>query len=163
MHTYKDIYNLDTRIGRVFRTYGPRMPLFDGQMISDFILQAIDGNDLVIYGDENFKTSLIYVTDVVDGIIKLMRFPQDPGPVNIGSDYDVNIVDVARQIITMTNSSSKIAFEPPLLFISELGLPDLTKAKETLGWLPLMSLEQGLKRSIEYTVAHRGLIRPALG
>lgn len=163
VHTYRQVHGIDARIGRIFRTYGPRMLLNDGQMIPDFILNALDGKDLVIYGDENFRTSLIYVTDVVDGILKLMSMPKDPGAVNIGSDYDIKLVDVAKRIIELTNSSSKITFEPPLMFMSQLGLPDLTRAKEQLAWLPLVSLEQGLKRSIEYTVAHRGLIRPSLG
>jgi len=158
--TYEDVFGIDARIARIFRTFGPRMPLYDGQMISDFALDALDGKDLVIYGDENFRTSLIYVTDVVDGIVRLMNVAKDPGPVNIGSDYDVKLVDVANRIIKLTGSSSKIRFDPPLLFMSQLGLPDLTRAKEALGWIPLVSMEQGLKKSIEYTVANRGILRP---
>ncbi len=158
--TYRQIHGVDARIGRIFRTYGPRMPLFDGQMISDFILNAIDGKDLVVYGDKNFRSSLAYVSDVVDAIIKLMQLSADIGPVNIGSDYDLKIVDVAEKIIEMTGSKSKVTFEPPLAFMTPLGLPDLTKAKDQLGWLPLVSLEQGLKKSIEYTVANRGLLKP---
>ncbi len=163
VYTYRQVHGIDARMGRIFRTYGPRMLLNDGQMIPDFILNALDGRDLVIYGDANFRTSLIYVTDVVDAILKLMKLPKDPGPVNIGSDYDIKLVDVAKHIIELTNSSSKVSFEPPLLFMTQLGLPDLTRAKEQLGWLPLVSLDQGLRRSIEYTIAHRGLIRPTLG
>jgi UDP-glucuronate decarboxylase len=161
--TYHDLFNLDVRIARIFRTYGPRMPLFDGQMIPDFIVDALDGKELVIYGDQNFRTSLIYVTDVVDGIIKLMNLPQNVGPINLGSDYDVKLIDVAQKIIKLTNSSSKVAFQAPLLFMSQLGLPDLTKAKEKLGWIPLVPLEQGLKRSIEYTTVSKGLLRPNWG
>jgi UDP-glucuronate decarboxylase len=162
-YTYKQVHNIDVRIGRIFRTFGPRMLLNDGQMLPDFIQNALEGNDLVIYGDESFRTSLIYVSDVVDGILRLMRAPKDPGPVNIGSDYDIRIVDVAKKIAEMTGSASKIRFEAPLLFMSVLGLPDLTRAKDELGWLPLVSLETGLKRSIEYTIAHRGLLSPSLG
>jgi UDP-glucuronate decarboxylase len=161
--TYEQVYGIDARIGRIFRTFGPRMLLNDGQMIPDFILNALDGNDLVVYGDADFRTSLIYVSDVVDAIIKLMRAPKDPGPVNIGSDYDIKIVDVARRIIELTGSASKVTFDAPLLFMTQLGLPDLTRAKEQLGWLPLISLDQGLKRSIEYTSAHRGLLRANFG
>jgi UDP-glucuronate decarboxylase len=155
--TYQQVHGIDVRIARIFRTYGPRMLLYDGQMLPDFITNAIEGKDLVIYGDENFRSSLIYVSDVVDGIVKLMRLPKDPGPVNIGSDYDIKLVDVAKRIIELTNSSSKIVFEPALMFMTQLGLPDLTKAKEQLGWIPLVPLEQGLKKSIEYTVAQKGL------
>jgi nucleoside-diphosphate-sugar epimerase len=77
---------------------------------------------------------------------------------NFGSDLDVPIVDVAQRIIEMTGSSSKVTFQPPLLFMSELGLPDLTKAKDKLGWLPLVGLDDGLKKAIDYTVAHKGLL-----
>ena len=161
--TYAQVHGIDTRIGRIFRTYGPRMLLGDGQMISDFIIHALDGQDLVVYGDDNFRTSLIYVSDVVDGIIRLMALPKDIGPVNIGSDYDIKLVDVAKRIIEVTKSTSKVQFEPPLLFMTPLGLPDLTRAKDQLGWLPLVSLEQGLKKSIEYTIANRGIIKTRLG
>jgi UDP-glucuronate decarboxylase len=161
-YTYRDIYGLDVRIARIFRTYGPRLALFDGQMIPDFVTDALDNRDLVIYGDENFRTSLIFVSDVVDGIVRLMKMPKDPGPVNLGSDYDVKLVDVAKKVIELTNSQSKIVFNPPLLFMSQLGLPDLTRAKEQLGWIPLVSMEQGLKKSIEFAIAQKGLSRPAM-
>jgi UDP-glucuronate decarboxylase len=161
--TYAAVHGIDVRIGRIFRTYGPRMPLFDGQMIPDFITGAIDGKDLVIYGSEQFRTSLIFVTDVVDAIVKLMRLPEDPGPVNIGSDYDIKLVDVANRIIELTGSASKVVHEAEILFMTQLGLPDLTKAKEQLGWLPLVTLDQGLKRSIEYTIAQKGLLNPGFG
>lgn len=158
--TYEDVFGIDARMARIFRTYGPRMLLSDGQMIPDFILNALDGKDLVIYGDDQFRSSLIYVSDVVDAILRLMSLPNDPGIVNVGSDYDIRLVDVANKIIEMTGSSSKVVHEPPIMFMTQLGLPDVTRAKEELGWLPLISLEQGLKKSIEYTVANRGLLRP---
>jgi len=156
--TYREVYHIETKIARIFRTYGPRMPLFDGQMIPDFVTNALDNKDLVIYGDETFKTSLTYVTDIVDGMIKLMAAPEDIGPVNLGSDLDIPLIDVAQRIIEMTGSTSRITFEPPLLFMTQLGLPDITKAKEKLGWLPLVRLDEGLKRSIDYTIAHKSLL-----
>jgi UDP-glucuronate decarboxylase len=134
------------------------MPLFDGQMVPDFITNALDGKELVIYGDETFRTSLIYVSDVVDGMTKLMAAPADIGPVNFGSDLDLPLVEVAQRIIEMTGSTSRITFEPPLLFMSQLGLPDITKAKDKLGWLPLVRLDEGLKRTIDYTIAHKSLL-----
>ncbi len=156
--TYRQVHNLDVRIARIFRTYGPRMPLFDGQMIPDFITNALDGVDLEIFGDETFRTSLVYVTDVVDGMIKMMAAPQDIGPVNLGSDIDVPLVDVANRIMEMTGSSSKIAFKGELLFMTQLGLPDLSKAKEQLGWIPLITLDEGLKKTIDYTIANKSLL-----
>jgi UDP-glucuronate decarboxylase len=156
--TYQKVYGIDAKIARIFRTYGPRMPLFDGQMIPDFITSALDGKDLVIYGDETFRTALVYVSDVVDGLIKLMHASPDIGPVNIGSDVDIPLIDVAQRIIEMTGSSSRITFETPLLFMSQLGVPDITKAKEKLNWLPLVRLDEGLKRTIDYTMAHKSLL-----
>lgn len=161
VQTYRNVFGLDGRIARIFRTFGPRMPLDDGQMIPDFILDALDGKDVTIFGGPEFRTSLVYVTDVVDGILRLMALGKDPGPVNLGSDYDVRLADVAKRIIELVGSKSQIKHEEPLLFMSQLGLPDLTHAKDALGWFPLISLEQGLKKSIEYTVAHRGLLRPS--
>lgn len=156
--TYAQVHNLDVRIARIFRTFGPRMPLFDGQMIPDFITDALDNKDLVIYGDETFKTSLVYVSDVVDGMIKYMHAPPGIGPMNLGSDLDIPLIDVAQRIIEMTGSSSKITFQPPLLFMTSLGLPDITKAKDKLGWLPLVGLDDGLKKAIDYTMAHKSLL-----
>lgn len=156
--TYAQVHGIDTKIARIFRTYGPRMPLYDGQMIPDFITDALDNKDVVIYGDETFKTSLIYVADVVDGLIKLMKAPPGFGPLNLGSDQDVSLVDVAQRIIEMTGSSSRIKFEPPLLFMSQLGVPDVTKAKEKLDWIPLVRLDEGLKRAIDYSISHKSLL-----
>lgn len=156
--TYAQVHGLDVRIARVFRTYGPRMPLFDGHMLPDFITNALDGKDLEIFGDETFRTSLVHVSDVVDGLRKLMQAPASIGPVNIGSDLDFPLTEVARRIIEMTGSSSKITFKPSLLFMTQLGLPDLTKAKDKLGWLPLMTLENGLKQTIDYTISHKSLL-----
>jgi UDP-glucuronate decarboxylase len=157
--TYQQVHNLDVRIARIFRTYGPRMPLFDGQMIPDFITNALDGKDLELYGDETFRTSLVYVTDVVDGMKKLMHAAAGLGPVNFGSDADLPLLEVGERIIEMTGSLSKVTYKGSLLFMSQLGLPDLTKAKEKLDWIPLVTLDDGLKRTIEYTIANRHLLQ----
>jgi UDP-glucuronate decarboxylase len=156
--TYEQVHGLDIKIARIFRTYGPRMPLFDGQMIPDFILNALDGKDLEIYGDETFRTSLVYVSDVVDGMVKLMQAPKGTGAMNLGSDIDMRLLDVAQKIIELTGSTSKITFKGSLLFMSELGLPNLNKAKEKLGWIPLVTLENGLKQTIDYTINNRAVL-----
>jgi UDP-glucuronate decarboxylase len=156
--TYAQVHDLDIKIARVFRTYGPRMQLFDGHMIPDFILNALDGKTLEIYGDETFRTSLCYVDDCVDGLMKLMDTPKGTGIMNIGSDQDMSIVDVAQRILEMTGSKSNISFQPPLLFMTQLGLPNIAKAKEALGWLPLVTLDDGLKKTIDYTIAHKHLL-----
>ena len=156
--TYRQVHELDGKMARIFRTYGPRQRLFDGEMISDFITDALDGKPLVIYGDESFTTSLTYVSDIVDGLVKLMKAPAGLGPVNLGTDGDVKIVDVAKKIIELTGSSSEIVFEPPLVFITPLGLPDIRRAKDSLGWLPLVRLEDGLKKAIDYAQAPKTLL-----
>ncbi|MFZ5364341.1 MAG: NAD-dependent epimerase/dehydratase family protein [Patescibacteria group bacterium] len=159
IETYREMHGLDAKIARIFRTYGPRERLFDGEMVPDFIIDALDNKDLIIYGDENFSTSLCYVDDVVSGLIKLMGAPSDIGPVNIGSNEDLKLFDVANKIISMTGSESKIVFEKPLLFMSPLGLPDTSRAKEMLGWVPLVRLEDGLQKAIDYTQAYKPLLR----
>ena len=126
-------------------------------MIPDFITNSLDGKELELYGDETFRTSLIYVSDVV-GLNKLMQAPGDVKVVNLGSDLDLPLMDVAQRIIEMTGSTSKLTLRPPLLFMTQLGLPDLSYAKEKLGWIPLITLDDGLKRTIEYTMAHKSLL-----
>jgi len=157
--TYQQVHGLDAKVARVFRTYGPRERLYSGEMIPDFIVSALDNKDIEIFGDETFTTSLCYVTDVVDGLIKLMAMEGDTGPVNLGSDLDMPIVEVVRHILEMTGSTSRIVFQPPLLFMTPLGLPDLTKAKEKLGWMPLVGLDDGLKKIIDYTVANKQVMQ----
>ena len=156
--TYAQVHGIETKIARIFRTYGPRMPLFDGQLIPDFILSAIDNRDLLIYENGDFKSSMMYVTDVVDALLRLMRAPKTVGPVNIGSDEDLQMSDVAKKIIQLTGSSSQITAGADLLFLSELPLPRITKAREALGWLPLVRLEDGLKKTIEYIKANKMLL-----
>jgi UDP-glucuronate decarboxylase len=154
--TYKDVHGIDARIIRVFRTYGPRMPLDDNQMVSDFVANALDGNDLVVYGSENFSSSFCYVSDVVDGALKMME-SDIAGPINIGSDVDIPIAKVAQKIIDMTGSSSKVAFSDPTMFMSELPLPDISRATAELGWLPIVTLENGLRKAIDELRASKGL------
>jgi UDP-glucuronate decarboxylase len=156
--TYAQVYNTDFKIARIFRTYGPRQRLFDGEMIVDFIVDAAQGKNLVIYGTDKFNTSLVYISDVIDGLERLMNAKKDIGPVNFGSDVDLKIVDVAKKIIQMTGSKSKIVFEKSLPFITSLVLPDIVKAREVLDWMPLVRLEDGLRTTVDYTLAHKELL-----
>ncbi|MCG2694437.1 NAD-dependent epimerase/dehydratase family protein [Candidatus Parcubacteria bacterium] len=156
--TYHQVYKTDYKIARLFRVYGPRQRLFDGEMIIDFIVSAAQNQNLEIYGNESFKTSMIYVSDVVDALEKMLDAPTDLGPVNIGSDVDIKLADVAKKIIELTGSSSKIVYKKELPFITELALPSIKKIKDELGWLPLVRLEDGLKKTIDYTLAHKELL-----
>ncbi|MFA6304875.1 MAG: NAD-dependent epimerase/dehydratase family protein [Patescibacteria group bacterium] len=159
--TYRNFYKKDFKIARIFRTYGPRLALNDGQMISDFILNALDGKDLVIYGPEDFSTSLCYVGDVVDGLLKLMKSDLNQ-PVNLGSNVDVLLKEVAEKIIALTGSSSKILYQGALEFITPLPLPDINLAKSHLGWYPLVTLDQGLAKTLEYTRANKRVLTESL-
>ncbi|MFZ5365541.1 MAG: NAD-dependent epimerase/dehydratase family protein [Patescibacteria group bacterium] len=154
---YHEKFNLDTKMVRIFRTYGPRMPLNDGQMIPDFISNALDNKDLTVFGDENFITSLCYVSDIVEGMIKLMDSPIND-PVNMGGTVVHRLSDVADSIIKMTDSSSQIVFKEKLLFMRELGYPDISAIKNAIGWFPIIDINEGLKRTIEYTKAHKSLV-----
>lgn len=156
--TYRQVHGIDIRIARMFRTYGPRMPLHDGHLIPDFILNALDNKDLLVYEEGKFRTSLVYVTDVVDGLMRLMMAPSDVGPVNFGSDHELHISKIIEIILRLTGSSSKTVTGEDLLFLSELPVPDLAKAKESLGWIPLIRLEDGLAKTIEYMKANRLLL-----
>jgi UDP-glucuronate decarboxylase len=156
--TYRQVYNLDTKIMRIFRTYGPRMKLFDGQMVPDFIVDALENRDLVIYGDKNFTTCLVYVSDIIDAAVKMME-SEEAGPINFGGIEDHNLYEVAQKIIEMTGSRSKVVFADSLLFMTPLGIPDITLAKEKLGWLPIIRLEEGLKKTIDYTKAEKQMVK----
>lgn len=157
VRTYAEVKKLPVRIARIFRTYGPRMALFDGHQIPDFILAALEGEDVTVNGGENFTTSLVYVSDICDGLLKLMASDIDT-PVNLGSDIDIPLMDVAKKIVEMTGSSSQIVPGEQMAFLSELGIPDIQKAKSELDWLPLTTLDNGLKRTIEYIRANKILL-----
>ncbi len=152
--TYRQVHGLEIKVARIFRTYGPRMPLNDGQLIPDFALSAIDGNDVVVYGGKPFHTSLMYVTDCVDGLLRLMKAPTDQWLVNLGSDVDHDIADIAQMILDMVGTTANVRHDAPMTFLSELGLPRITRAKE-LGWLPLVRIEDGLKKTIDYVKANK--------
>lgn len=147
VNNYRQVYNVDTKIMRLFRTYGPRMELNDDQMIPDMVLNALNNQDLVIFGDENFSSSFCYVDDVIDGALKLMNSSLT-GPINIGSDVDVKMADLANLIIKETGSSSKVVHSESKLFMSELLLPDIHKARNDLSWMPVVTLENGVKKTV---------------
>lgn len=144
---YRDIFQLDAKIIRLFRTYGPRMELNDDQMLPDMINNALDGKDVAIFGDERFSSSFCYIDDAIDAIMKMMK-SKHMGPINIGSDVSVNLTDLAMMIIKETNSESNIVYQDGHIFFSELSLPDIKKAKDELGWMPVVTLENGLKKTI---------------
>ncbi len=153
---YRDTANLDAKIMRLFRVYGPRMELGDDQMIPDFINSAIDNKDVVVLGDENFTSAFCYIEDVIDAVFKLMK-SEIKDPVNIGSDVPVNLTNLALEVIKQTNSNSKIKYADRNMFMTELPIADITLAKNKLAWMPLVNIENGLKKTIFALQADKGL------
>lgn len=144
---YHQIYGIDTKIIRVFRTYGPRMELNDDQMIPDMVLNALNNQDLVIFGGPEFSSSFCYIDDIIDGALKVMNSSLN-GPINLGSDVDVKLADLANMIISATGSQSKVVHSESKLFMSELLLPDIHKARNDLNWMPVVTLENGIKKTV---------------
>jgi len=145
---YHSVYNLDTKIARVFNTFGPKMKLDDGRMIPEFILAALNNKPLIIYGTEEDSGSYCYIDDVTEAILRLINCDLNT-PVNIGSNHEVHLIEVAKIIIELTGSNSKISFEPPLPYTAKQLIPDISLAKEQLDWFPIVSLEEGLQKTIE--------------
>ena len=139
------------KIARIFNTYGPRMSSDDGRVVSNFIIQALKGDDITIFGDGTHTRSFQYVDDLIDGLIKLMDTPDTfTGPVNLGSETDISVNDLANMVIRMTGSKSKITYMPLPEDDPKQRKPDISLARKELGWEPAVGLEEGLKRTIGY-------------
>lgn len=148
---YHDQNNVRTKIARIFNTYGPRMHPNDGRVVSNFIVQALNGQDITIYGNGSQTRSFQYVDDLVNGLIKLMETPDSiTGPVNIGNPDEFSIKELAEMIIDITGSKSKITFKPLPADDPTQRKPDIIKAKEMLNWEPKIKLEEGLIKTIDY-------------
>ncbi len=150
---YHRTHNVDTRIARIFNTYGPRMRPYDGRVVSNFIVQALKGEPITIYGSGEQTRSFCYVADEIDGLIKLLLAPRSEdihGPVNIGNPQELPVKEIARQILALTSSSSPIVFELLPEDDPKVRRPEITRAQALLGWHPVVSLEDGLRRTISY-------------
>ena len=146
---YRRYHGVNTKIVRIFNTYGPRMRVKDGRAVPAFMSQALRNEDVTVFGDGKQTRSFCYVSDLVDGIIKLMHAPVND-PVNIGNPQELTIEQIARQIITMTGSKSQIVYKPLPEDDPKVRKPDITRARTLLGWEPKVSLEEGLGNTIEY-------------
>ena len=146
---YQRHHGLSTRIVRIFNTYGPRMRLNDGRVLPTFLRQALTGEDLTIYGDGNQTRSFCYVTDLVDGIFKLLM-SEEPMPVNIGNPVEMTVKEFGERILKFTGSKSKLAYRPLPENDPKIRRPDITKARRVLGWEPQVELERGLELSLPY-------------
>ncbi len=141
---------VDIRIVRIFNTYGPRMCPDDGRVVSNFIVQALQGQDITVYGEGQQTRSFCYVDDLIEGFIRLMNQDQTIGPMNIGNPGEFTIMELAQKVIAMTGSGSKIIHQPLPSDDPKQRQPDITDARRILNWEPKVSLDEGLKPTIEY-------------
>jgi dTDP-glucose 4,6-dehydratase len=146
---YHRYHGLDTKIVRIFNTYGPRMRLNDGRAVPAFMSQVLHNEDVTVFGDGSQTRSFTYITDLVDGIIRLMLSSEND-PVNIGNPVEMTIKEIAETIIRMTGSSSKIVYKPLPTDDPKQRRPDITRARTLLGWEPKVQLEEGLIKTIDY-------------
>lgn len=148
---YHRQHKLKIKVARIFNTYGPRMHINDGRVVSNFIVQALTNKDITIYGDGKQTRSFCYVDDMINALIKLMNSPDDfTGPVNLGSQEETTIIELAEKIIELTNSRSKLVFKPSPPDDPIRRKPDISLAKDKLNWQPHTPLEEGLKNTINY-------------
>ena len=158
--TYRDVYQLNTSIARIFSTYGPRMLQHSGRHVPDFIRNAYENSDVEIAGDEKSVISFCYVKDIVEGLIALMA-SEISEPVNLGTEQQYTMTEVAKKIIETIGSSSSITYTNKYAYTMQPAVPDISKAKEELNWFPLVSIDDGLKEAIDYYKATAFLHRPA--
>ena len=148
---YRRQYNLDTRVIRIFNTYGPNMAIGDGRVVSNFIVQALRNEPINIYGDGKQTRSFCYVSDLVEGIYKLLQLDKNPEtPLNLGNPNEFTILDLAKIVIEMTNSKSEIVNNPLPLDDPKQRCPDISLAKSTLNWKPTIELREGIEKTAAY-------------
>ena len=144
-------HRLPIKVARIFNTYGPRMLPDDGRVVSNFIVQALAGKDITIYGDGNQTRSFCYVDDLVDGLMRLMESDEDvTGPINLGNPGEFSIRELAEKVVELVDSGSRLVYEPLPQDDPTQRQPDIGQAQEVLGWTPHVSLDEGLPRTVEY-------------
>jgi dTDP-glucose 4,6-dehydratase len=146
---YHRVHGVDTRIVRIFNTYGSRMRLTDGRAIPTFVRQALVGEPLTVYGDGSQTRSFTYVSDLVDGIWKLMQSSVND-PVNIGNPRELTLLELAKLVLRLSGSRSEIVFRPLPTDDPKVRQPDIGRARRLLGWEPRVDLEEGLRRTLEW-------------
>ena len=148
---YHRQHGLEVKVARIFNTYGPRMHLADGRVVSNFIVQALKGEPITLYGDGRQTRSFCYVDDLIDGLVKMMDSgPEITGPINLGNPAEFSMVELAERVVARTGSKSEIAYAPLPADDPRRRQPEISKARELLGWQPTIALDDGLDRTIEY-------------
>jgi UDP-glucuronate decarboxylase len=150
MMDYHRQNHVDIRIARIFNTYGPRMAVDDGRVVSNFIVQALKGEELSVYGDGTQTRSFCYVSDLIEALVRMMNAGEFLGPVNIGNSAEFTVLELAEKVLALTGSKSRIALKPLPSDDPIRRCPDISLAKSKLGWEPKVGLEEGLGKAIEY-------------
>ncbi|RLE04507.1 MAG: SDR family NAD-dependent epimerase/dehydratase [Candidatus Aminicenantes bacterium] len=150
MMDYHRQNKVDTRIARIFNTYGPRMAINDGRVISNFIVQALQNKPLTVYGEGQQTRAFCYVSDIIEGLVRLMNTENYYQPVNLGNPEEIKIIDLAKKIIELTGSSSSISYHPLPADDPIQRCPDISRARKVLDWQPTVGLEEGLETTIQY-------------
>ena len=148
---YRRQYGVDTRVIRIFNTYGPRMAVGDGRVVSNFVVQALSGKDITIYGEGQQTRSFCFVSDLVDGIYRMLSSKEViDAPINLGNPNEFSMMELAHTVLKLTGSKSKIVYKDLPLDDPRQRKPDITRAKEVLKWTPKIELEQGVSQTIDY-------------
>lgn len=147
---YHRVHDIDVRVVRIFNTFGPRMRRQDGRAVPSFVDQALSGKALTVHGDGKQTRSLCYVDDLIEGFTRMIKTSGVKGPVNLGNPVEVTVLEIAQAIVDMTGASSEIVFTERPVDDPQQRCPDITKAKEVLGWEPLVPMEEGLRRTIAW-------------
>lgn len=150
MMDYHRQNHVDVRIARIFNTYGPRMSINDGRVVSNFVVQALRGQDITVYGQGEQTRSFCFVSDLIEGLVRLMGVENFTGPVNLGNPTEFRVIDLAQKVIELTGSSSRIQYRPLPSDDPERRRPDISLARQVLGWEPRVPLEEGLRQTIDY-------------
>lgn len=162
VYSFGKQFGVDVKVARLFNTYGPRTALNCGRMIPDFVVAAAEGKDITIYGDGSETDTYCFVKDVVDGLLKLMNYKVD-GPVNLGSPERYTMLEIAKKIITLTESKAQVKFTDAIPFLTKPGVADIRKAKQRLGWFPVVGLDEGLKQTVADMLGSRVLTYASVG
>ena len=148
---YRRQHNLPIKVARIFNTYGARMHPHDGRVVSNFVVQALKGEDITIYGEGNQTRSFCYVSDLVDGLVRLMNSgPETTGPINLGNPVEFTMIELAEAVIELTGSKSRLVYHPLPADDPKQRQPNIARAKADLGWAPTIPLREGLAKTIEY-------------
>ncbi len=157
VNNYRLQYNLDTKIVRLFNTYGPRMDLHDGRMIPELIKDVLLGNKITVYGEEKEVSSYCYIKDVIKGIVKVMARGEN-GPINLGSDWKITLSELAKKVSLLNDKNLRIVYEEKNQLMIKQPIPDITLMKEAIGWFPIVLIDEGLRETYDYLNAYKDIL-----